>query len=209
MTVSSPIVQMLWSGFQELSARQAKSQEKQRQYEQMSDKQKAVEDEKLRNRKRKMMSREELIQTLPHYAAVIWSRRHPLPVSIEQLAQSLDNPDEGMAKKISWLEEIHSSIKGLEQLTDDQWAWNVMNEADRSTWPADQQKVYYFFDIVGTHPGTFEGPLPPEQLAAERAAQGLTEDIFGEDFTGGASFGGASGFLDIFDVSHWAPRPLA
>lgn len=208
MTVSSPIVQMLWSGFQELSARQAKSQKKQRQYEQMSDKQKAVEDEKLRNRKRKKMSREELIQTLPHYAAVIWSRRHPLPASIEQLAQSLDNPDEGMAKKISWLEEIHRSIKGLEQLTDEQWVWNIMDEADRSTWPQDGQKVYYFFDVVGTHPGTFEGPRPTADPYSPKKGQGSDEDLFGEEFTGGACFGGASGFLDVYDVSHWAPRPL-
>ncbi len=136
------------------------------------------------------MSAEELVAKMPGYMAWAWLRRNKTPNSVEALTEALAaDPTYN-----DWLTEMHCSALGLAALPADTWGWRLMDPRDSTTWPEDGQAVFYFFEVVGSHAGTFAGQ---EREPSE------------EDHTGGAGFAGAYGFLDLYDVACWAPRPVA
>lgn len=133
----------------------------------------------------------ELAARFPRYVARLWLRRMPTPGSFEELSTQVLAPGEQMDRRREWLAEMYHTYRLLESVP--QLEWRTMDAEDRSTWPQHNQKVFYFFEIVGAHPGNFYAKA---------------DDTLPDDFTGGARFESASGFLDAFDVSHWAPRPV-
>ena len=58
--------------------------------------------------------------------------------------------------------------------------------------PKDGQKVFYFFDVVGVHAGTYQKTEVPEGFAGS----GVFMDCF---------YGDKGGWL-CDDVTHWMPR---
>lgn len=175
MNQSVAAVEMLWEGLQRLSVAPSVP----------------VESSPAGSAKRPP-SREQLIDDMPSYMAWVWTSRHAIPASKEALLEDL----QGSAvseKYLTWLLEAYESANGLKAMDDTEWGWFLMNPSDRSTWPVAGQKVFYFFDVVGTHLGQFNG----------------ARDENPEDpLTGDAGFSGACGFLDAYDVACWAPRPL-
>lgn len=140
-------------------------------------------------------------------ARVFWRANGGVPFSREEVSEALSNPSDKLARHIPWFHEIHGSMAALMDMTQE-LAWIELDPGDRSTWTEDKEKVYYFFEVVGTHPGEFSGPLSPEQIQAQVQANPRIRDVFECDPTAGVFFGGKSGFLDIYDVSHWARRPI-
>ena len=63
--------------------------------------------------------------------------------------------------------------------------WYVVDPQDRSTWPDDEQKVYYIFTPLGEVP-VFKG-------------------VFYCD-DDGACFTSRGGFCDLYDAPFWRPR---
>lgn len=142
------------------------------------------------------LSRQQLLDDIPTYMAGLWTIRHAIPASQVELQEALDGselPEKYRAWLLKALLEAYRSAQGLAALSDDDWGWRLMSPSDRETWPQNGQDVFYFFDVMGTHLGKFNG-----------AQEGSPEDTL----TGDAGFSGACGFLDAYSVACWAPRPL-
>lgn len=174
MNQSAEAVDMLWEGLHRLGS------------------QDSVSEEHKASAPKRPLSRQQLIDDIPAYMAWVWLHRHAIPASKAELEEALAGTEVSEQYR-DWLLEAYRSAQGLAALSDDDWGWRLMNPSDRETWPQDGQDVFYFFDVVGTHLGQFNG-------AQDEGAE--------DDLTGGACFSGACGFLDAYDVACWAPRPL-
>ena len=86
-------------------------------------------------------------------------------------------------RRVEKLEALFQTIVALEAMSPDAFHWTPLGER----LPEEEVPVFYYFDLVGTHPGRFKG-LDPEAG---------NMDVFVGEF---------GGFL-TGDVTHWAPRP--
>lgn len=120
----------------------------------------------------------DLRRQMRSYPAWVWSRRHSLASRETLIADLAALTPETLEK----LERLCLMSQALERMSDDEINW--ISRADRL--PEPEQEVIYFFEVVGAHPGRFEG-LDRDGL-----------DLFVGDF--GGFLGG--------DVTHWMPRPV-
>ena len=133
-------------------------------------------DEEEEKRAHVLLDKEKTRRTLLTAPAFHWLFRNKAPASREAV-------DEALAADLRWvpaLEELDTAIAALDEMSEDQFRWIPLDEAR----PAENQKVLYFFEIVGTHPGYYAGP-----------EEGM------DTFVG--LFGGFLGG----DVTHWMPLP--
>lgn len=150
------------------------------------------------------MTRGELIDRFPEYVARVWSFRNPRPATRADLVEYINTHGAELAPRLDWLLEMYQSRQAL--LDDPQeLVWHRVDPTDVLTWPSAKQKVYYHFDVVGTHPGVFSAPLTQQEIE-EDARENGTPVVHPIEIGG---FSSALGFLDMFDVSHWTPRPLS
>lgn len=133
------------------------------------------------------LTREQMALRVGQDMGRAWLRKHKAPQSLDQLR------DEVLAENATWAKRMMISYRckrALESMPDEAFVWRTTGRRDDGSigqgdgWPKQGQLVLYFFEMVGSHPGFFEGE-----------EGGL--DVFCGLF---------NGFLGG-DVTHWMPMP--
>ena len=128
------------------------------------------------NRDHVLLDKAQTRRTLLTAPAFNWLFKNKAPASREALADALAAD----ARWVAALEEVETAIAALDEMHEGQFRWIPLDEAR----PIENQKVLYFFEIVGTHPGRYAGT---------DEGMDLFVGLFG-GFLGG-------------DVTHWMPLP--
>lgn len=139
---------------------------------------------------RSIPTREQMAQMVGRDMAQAWLRRRTPPESLDALREEI------LAEKSAWAQRMivaYRCKRALETMEDEDFVWISSGRGEDGevqsggAWPKNGQLVLYFFDVVGAHPGHYDG-----------IGQGEDEfDVFHGLF--GGTLGG--------DVTHWMPMP--